>query len=75
VKILDPGSWIQDPGNGKEKDKNPMKLDKNRCIRTGKSRGIFLEGSRTPKSGENARGVVKNEGVQVAALFRCKGGV
>ena len=81
-RILDPGSRIQDPGprtkkykkngNGQEKDKYPTKSDENLPIwsQTGQENL-----SRRVPDPKNARGVVKNEGVQVAVTFWRKGGV
>ena len=80
---MNPGSWIQDPGamtiqkiqkigNGQEKDKYPTKSDENLPIwsKTGQENL-----SRRVPDPKNARGVVKNEGLQVAVTSGVKGGV
>ena len=85
-KNQDPGSWIQDPGSrswmpsqkiqkiGKchEIDKKLMKLDENLPIWSQMGQGNLSRRVPDPK---NARGVVKNEGLQVAVTFWRKGGV
>ena len=76
-RILDPGSWmpsqkIQKIGKCHEIDKKLMKLDENLPIWSQMGQGNL---SRRVPDLKNARGVVKNEGVQVWAPFVCKGGV
>ena len=59
--------------NGKchETDKYPTKSDENLSIWSQTGQGNLSRRVPDPK---NARGVVKNEGVQVAVVFRRKGG-
>ena len=59
-------------GKCHETDKYPTKSDENLPIWSQTGQGNLSRRVPDPK---NARGVVKNEGVQVAAPFRCKGGV
>ena len=63
---------MQKIGNGQEKDKYPTKSDENLSIWSQTGQGNLSRRVPDPK---NARGVVKNEGVQVAVTFLRKGGV
>ena len=59
-------------GKCHETDKYPTKSDENLSIWSQTGQGNLSRRVPDPK---NARGVVKNEGVQVAVGFRRKGGV
>ena len=67
-----PSQKIQKNGKCHEIDKKLMKLDENLPIWSQMGQGNL---SRRVPDLKNARGVVKNEGVQVAVGFRRKGGV
>ena len=66
--------WKKNTKIGKchETDKKPTKSDENLPIWSQTGQGNLSRRVPDPK---NARGVVKNEGVQVAVGFRRKGGV